>query len=339
MTKNEADKQQYYGIDLFKFLMAILVVAIHTQPLYGVESILLHRIFDTITSLAVPYFFAASGYLLFLKFNDSLSSIDNFRITKKYLSRVFYLYIVWNVIYIPITIYGYMEYNMSIGRYLLDCVRGLFIIGQQFYSWQLWYLLSVFFSTACLCVLIKNEFLDKKIIMIMMTIFLCGGVIGILTSIDFSGNTLVNISIKGIKMLLGSGRILSGCGYMMVGWFVMRRKNKSLCLDAVWGGLLFFLLLAIGDTYGFLLKLFIAGVLLRISCEIVLGYRELWQHLRYMAELIYFTHMWIAFSYTLFFKDFRYYGVDIFLISTIIPIIFYVLTYKSLLFKKIKNIL
>ena len=61
------EKKNYYGIDLLKFIMAVCVVAIHTQPLYSVQSIVVQRLFDTITSLAEPYFFSVSGFLLFSK--------------------------------------------------------------------------------------------------------------------------------------------------------------------------------------------------------------------------------------------------------------------------------
>ena len=54
---------------------------------------------------------------------------------------------------------------------------------------------------------------------------------------------------------------------------------------------------------------------------------------------IYFTHMWVAFSYTLIFREFRYYGADIFFASTLIPIILYYILYRSHMLSKVKTIL
>lgn len=68
------EKKNYYGIDLLKFIMAVCVVAIHTQPLYSIQSIVVQRLFDTITSLAVPYFFSVSGFLLFSKIDANILS-------------------------------------------------------------------------------------------------------------------------------------------------------------------------------------------------------------------------------------------------------------------------
>lgn len=146
------EKKNYYEIDLLKFTMAVCVVAIHTQPLYGIQSVAVQRLFDTITSLAVPYFFSVSGFLLFSKIDADISSEKNMEVCKKYLSRVLSLYVIWNIIYLPITIFGFKENNMSFARYVLDCIRGFLFIGQQFYSWQLWYLLSVFFVIASICI-------------------------------------------------------------------------------------------------------------------------------------------------------------------------------------------
>nr|RQE06709.1 hypothetical protein D6110_07290 [Lactococcus lactis]RQE16770.1 hypothetical protein D6116_10995 [Lactococcus lactis]RQE28109.1 hypothetical protein D6117_11445 [Lactococcus lactis] len=133
--------------------MVVCVVAIHTQPLYSIQSIVVQLLFDTITSLAVPYFFSVSGFLLFSKIDENISCRKNMEVCKRYLSRVLSLYVIWNIIYLPITIFGFKENNMSFARYVLDCIRGFLFICQQFYSWQLWYLLSVFFVIASICII------------------------------------------------------------------------------------------------------------------------------------------------------------------------------------------
>ena len=91
------EKKNYYGIDLLKFIMAVCVVAIHTQPLYSVQSIVVQRLFDTITSLAVPYFFSVSGFLLFSKIDADISCRKNMEVCKRYLSRVLSLYVICKI--------------------------------------------------------------------------------------------------------------------------------------------------------------------------------------------------------------------------------------------------
>lgn len=91
------EKKNYYGIDLLKFIMAVCVVAIHTQPLYSIQSIVVQRLFDTITSLAVPYFFSVSGFLLFSKIDENISCRKNMEVCKRYLSRVLSLYVICKI--------------------------------------------------------------------------------------------------------------------------------------------------------------------------------------------------------------------------------------------------
>lgn len=91
------EKKNYYGIDLLKFIMAVCVVAIHTQPLYSIQSIVVQRLFDTITSLAVPYFFSVSGFLLFSKIDANILSRKSMEVCKKYLSRVLSLYVICEI--------------------------------------------------------------------------------------------------------------------------------------------------------------------------------------------------------------------------------------------------
>lgn len=119
--------------------------------------------------------------------------------------------------------------------------------------------------------------------------------------------------IKCIKILFGNGRILSGFGYVAVGWFIAKKKRSSDKISMIVGPILLLALFWVGDTWGFLFKLVITGILLRASCEISLPPYPIWEHMRYASEMIYFTHMWVAFSYTLMFREFRYYGADIFL--------------------------
>lgn len=114
--------------------------------------------------------------------------------------------------------------------------------------------------------------------------------------------------IKCIKFIFGNGRILSGFGYIAVGWIVAKKKILSGRISIILGLILLGALYLAGDTWGFLLKFLIAEILLSASCKVTLPQHPIWEHMRYVSEIIYFTHMWVAFSYTLIFREFRYYG-------------------------------
>lgn len=50
------DRQQNNCIDLFKFIMAIAVVAIHTHPLENCTSGVLFKIYEIMVNMAVPLY-------------------------------------------------------------------------------------------------------------------------------------------------------------------------------------------------------------------------------------------------------------------------------------------
>lgn len=118
---NEMAKQLQL-VDLLKFVAAIMVVSIHTQPFVNYP-LIQNYVFWPIVSLAVPYFLIASSYFFFHKEKCNIS---------KYLYRIGLLYIVWFFINIPILYfddYGRQGYWHTL--------RGL-LLGQTYSgSWYL----------------------------------------------------------------------------------------------------------------------------------------------------------------------------------------------------------
>ena len=99
-------KNDFAGVDFTKFIMAIFVVAIHTHPFKGIDSNLFVNIWNVIITFAVPYFFIASGFFLFLKVNKETDKSLQLVKIKTYGKRIIKLYIYWNILYLPITIWN-----------------------------------------------------------------------------------------------------------------------------------------------------------------------------------------------------------------------------------------
>lgn len=89
-----------YSIDTIKFFAAYAVVVIHTQPFKNFEGDLyekLYFIIRTLSSFAVPFFFASTGYLFYKK----ISKIDNKLIyVVSYLKRICKILFITMIIYI-----------------------------------------------------------------------------------------------------------------------------------------------------------------------------------------------------------------------------------------------
>ncbi len=64
----EKSNEKYNAIDLFKLIMAVCVIAIHTNPLYECNSKAVISIYNTLVCVANPFFFLSSGYLIGKKY-------------------------------------------------------------------------------------------------------------------------------------------------------------------------------------------------------------------------------------------------------------------------------
>ena len=99
--------KKYNSIDLFKIFMAVFVVAIHTQPFIEKK----YYLYSLIIRSAVPFFFMCSGYLLYSKIEVSN---DDYRIViLNYVKKIAQLYLIWSIIYLPITIYSFIIHKHS----------------------------------------------------------------------------------------------------------------------------------------------------------------------------------------------------------------------------------
>lgn len=127
---NATMKKQYNGLDLLKFVMALMVVMIHVKP--NGHSEILKDVFNPFVSIAVPMFFVISSALLFSK----LYSMRGGGVLK-YIKRIGILYLSWLVIDIWYIIARKTYFDMSFGHGILEFVKDL-IFGTTFPgSWYL----------------------------------------------------------------------------------------------------------------------------------------------------------------------------------------------------------
>ncbi len=96
LTDNKT--QRYYLVDIFKFIAALLVVAVHCNPFSDMKAEIFNFWFDNcLKRIAVPFFFVSAGFFCFKK-----QSEENFdiKVTNRYAFRMLLLYSVWFLVYI-----------------------------------------------------------------------------------------------------------------------------------------------------------------------------------------------------------------------------------------------
>lgn len=221
---------RYNALDLVKFLMALCVIAIHTSLVK--EPILLpySRGIEALVRMAVPFFFMTSGYFLFSKLRD-ISAQEKCEKIDRYILRMIRLYILWNVVYLPITIYGYGHRETPLSIAIISFLRGFVLYGEQHMSWQLWYLLSTVYSMIAIRIMIGLHWKEYQVLLAAILVY-CGSiVIRVLTNnMDcFSGRFL--LAVKGLNWLFPNGRIFTGILYLAMGMYI---ANHPKLQDLPW---------------------------------------------------------------------------------------------------------
>ncbi|WP_169081516.1 acyltransferase family protein [Paenibacillus sp. PL91] len=125
-------KSNYGGLDILKFIVAILVIANHTGPMHAYNANADYLISGILTRIAVPIFFMTSGFFFFRKWtgvhtNDSKAWLG-------YMKKIGVLYVIAILLYIPLNLYtGYFKESFTLYSFFKDIV-----FDGTFY--HLWYL-------------------------------------------------------------------------------------------------------------------------------------------------------------------------------------------------------
>ena len=83
------------------------------------------------------------------------------------------MYLIWSAIYIPLTLVGWIIEGERKPVYLLLCLRNFVFVGDNFYSWTLWYLNGLIFALLLINILSK-KFSIRKIVGIGSFTYLIG---------------------------------------------------------------------------------------------------------------------------------------------------------------------
>ena len=124
MTKNK----NYTGIDYFRFIAALLIVAIHSSPLASFSEtgdFILTRI---IARVAVPFFLMTSGFFLISRYTYNTEKLGDF------VKKTALIYGAAILIYIPINIYnGYFKMD----NLLPNIIKDIVFDGTLYHLWYL----------------------------------------------------------------------------------------------------------------------------------------------------------------------------------------------------------
>lgn len=298
--------KNYNSIDLVKFLLSFVVISIHTLPDYMKIGAI-----KIIQDASVPIFFCFSGFLFSNSRGSAVFARENTAECKDVLKRTIIMYIKWSIIYIPLTIYGYIfVYDMG-GYWIIHFIRQMLFVGENYNSWALWYLLALIYSYS-ICFVFNRFNINKMIFMIFIPFIYILGVM-LNGNIDF-------LLLNSIRFVFGgTGRIFTGVAYFMTGVVLYRCANKVRLLY-VFVSMALSLVCAVsfnGVIYDFAIT-----TLVLFSCILVLHVHltdsRVWFFMRKISTYNYFIHLWIwTIYYTLVYKE-KHFGLDSFIVTSLL---------------------
>lgn len=160
---------QYKGIDVFKFIMAMFILLAHTRPLFGINNILNFLTADVIGRVTVPFFFAATGFLLEQQLQGGQSKTGE--MICNYVKKILKLYCIWSIIYLPLILWDkVVDSGDSMVRGAMIVVRDFVFAGSYAH---LWYLPAV--AEGVIHVYMLQKYLGNgKLITVLLVLFCMG---------------------------------------------------------------------------------------------------------------------------------------------------------------------
>jgi serine/alanine racemase len=153
-------KKQYYALDFAKFLAAILIIVLHTQPMLTFNSKLEFITRHIVTILAVPFFFICSAFIFFLKLRMTKEQNQAKKHVLHFIKRIGIMYLIWSGIYF-IFIWREWITNGITAHTIIQYIKRFIFEGSYATIWFLPALLS-----ATLLVYLLQKRLSVKIIFI-----------------------------------------------------------------------------------------------------------------------------------------------------------------------------
>ena len=293
-------KRQYASIDIARYVSALLVVCIHTFPFLEISETFNTYFIHTVCRLAVPFFFTTSGFFFFRNYDSENEDLNETRL-KKALIRLFRIYLIWTILYLPYTIFDYTHTGFHI-KYLFTYVRDFFLNGSYYH---LWFLPALMLADVIVYCLYKKKGLNFTLL-ITLILYFVGYLINIYTPIWES--------IPGVSFFFGfftktlstaRNGIFFGPMFIAIGLLLSRTRRlpkKVSLIGFLISFVLFFVEVSLYCHFGILRDLtsmyiclipaiyFLVNYLLKIN----IPYRKMFTILRHDSLMIYTSHILFA---------------------------------------------
>lgn len=210
----EKKKQKINSIDLMRVICAYMVVAIHTHPGQEYNTTISYIFTQVIPRIAVPFFFAVSGYFF------TASLISNKSIVIIYFKRILFTYTLWSFVYFIIQYIIDIRNNVSAISMMKSTIINYFVFGSWYHFW--------YFPALIFCVLISSLFNKLKKIELLAKLSIVLYIMGVLGCAYY----YLGIQLPVINRLYTFSQfdllrrvLFMGLPFFMIGYFVNKIKG------------------------------------------------------------------------------------------------------------------
>lgn len=155
-------KERNRSIDIFRYVCAVLVVVIHTNPFQDISPRFGYFLSQVLPRVAVPFFFLVAGYF----YIDALENRK--KVFLPYLIRLLKTYALWSILYFVIDLiqWGYQD----ITHFFLRFIVSFMTIGSYYHFW---FFPALIFSV-CLVTILYRAKLQKLILPASFILYVIG---------------------------------------------------------------------------------------------------------------------------------------------------------------------
>lgn len=297
------ERKNYYALDIAKFISAFLVICIHCGPLLDVSETGNFVLVQIIARLAVPFFFVASGFLLFQKIDlqREWNDYENKAKLKHYVGRLCKIYLIWTILYLPFNYLLVSENGISLME-ILRYLRDFFFTGSYYH---LWFLPALIVAVVIVYGLLFLVGLQKTIWIsfILYLLGMAGNVYAdFILQLPLMGK-LLDIYLKVFSTTRNG--LFFGVLFVVIGAVFAKRnfyfKNRYVVLGGLTSIILLFVECFLLREYGFMNDL-TSMYLMNIPCmffiflfllRLNLKKHKIYKTLRVMSLLIYVMHVMV----------------------------------------------
>lgn len=308
----KAQAHSYPAIDAVKFLMAVFVVAIHTDPLIHCDNRVIQTVYSCLLHSAVPFFFLSTGFLLAKKAEPAIDGLRS--VIHRHLRKAIRLYTLWHIIYLPLAVYHYYTNDYTVIRGVLSTLRAYFLVGKSYGSDILWYLLSSIYALIFVSLLLKYRLRISQIVLCCVPVYLFGIFFNYIMGHAGRLPAIPRTIFELIELAFTTGRIFTGFLFIALGMLIAQKKPPlMLGLVLLVGGF-------IGNyrnggfTGNIMVGIQSVGTFITVS-HISLSDAPVYPYLRKTSTNLYFLHQWVMFAYTLLTGQPYRQGPDVFLVT------------------------